>query len=82
MGKHNTADPKKLGGRIQRCRVQMGWSQWKLAVEAGIAVETVKAAEQVNKFGRFDTMVKIAKALDVSLYYMSGDQSNYGTFGE
>jgi transcriptional regulator with XRE-family HTH domain len=60
----------------------MGWPQWKLALEAGLSVEAVKATEERNKFGRFDTVVRLARALDVSLYYLSGDQPNYGKFGE
>jgi transcriptional regulator with XRE-family HTH domain len=82
MGKHNTADPTKLCGRIQRARLLMGWSQWKLALEAGLSVEAVKASEERNKFGRFDTMIKIAEALDVSIYYLAGRQDNLGTFGQ
>lgn len=82
MGKHNTAKPGTLGGRIQKARVEMGLPQWKLAMHCGLAVETIKAAEQVNKFGRFDTIVKIAEALDISLYYLAGLQDEYGTFGE
>lgn len=82
QGKHNAADPATLGGRIQRVRVEMGMTQLQLARASGVNLKTIAYIEQSRAIGRWTSIVAIARALDVSLYYVVGERDGYGSFGE
>lgn len=82
QGKHNAADPATLGGRIQRVRVEMGMTQLQLARASGVNLKTIAYTEQSRAIGRWTSIVAMARALDVSLYYVVGERDGYGSFGE
>ena len=53
---------------LKRLRKKKGWSQEKLAREAGISYQTLIKIEQGRiKNPKLETLIKLAKALDVSL---------------
>lgn len=82
QGKHNAADPATLGGRIQRVRVEMGMTQLQLARASGVHSKTIGRIEAAYTVGRLPQLVALARALDVSLYYVIGERDGYGSFGE
>jgi transcriptional regulator with XRE-family HTH domain len=81
QGKHNVADPDTMGGRMQRARVEMNMSQFDVALAADIGESTVAMIERRGS-GNWTNIVKIARVLDVSLYYLLGEREGYGSFGE
>ncbi len=53
---------------LKKLRKQKGWSQEKLAREAGISYQTLIKIEQGRiKNPKLETLIKLAKALNVSL---------------
>jgi len=60
---------------LKKLRNKKGWSQEKLAREAGISYQTLIKIEQNRiKNPRLETLIKIAKALGVSLDKLVGSQ--------
>jgi transcriptional regulator with XRE-family HTH domain len=55
---------KTVGERIREVRQSRGWSQERLAVEAGIYSRTVQRIESGEDF-TFGSLTSIARALDV-----------------
>lgn len=82
QGKLNSADPKTLGGRLQRARVEMGMTRAALGKESGIDPNAIGHLEMSHALGRWTTIVALARALDISLYYVVGERDGYGSFGE
>ncbi len=56
-----------VGQEIRRLREAKGWSQPKLAVEAGVAVSGVSQIENGRRNPNSSTLVKLANALDVDV---------------
>jgi transcriptional regulator with XRE-family HTH domain len=56
-----------VGQEIRRLREAKGWSQPKLAVEAGVAVSGVSQIENGRRNPNSSTLVKLARALDVDV---------------
>jgi transcriptional regulator with XRE-family HTH domain len=53
---------------LKKLRKQKGWSQEKLAREAGISYQTLIKIEQGRiKNPKLETLIKLAKALGISL---------------
>lgn len=53
---------------LKKLRKQKGWSQEKLAREAGISYQTLIKIEQGRiKNPKLETLMKLAKSLDVSV---------------
>lgn len=82
QGKPNSANPNTMGGRIQRVRVEMGLTQKQLGRESGVHSSAIGRIESSHTFGRIESLIAIAKALDISLYYLFGERTEYGTFGQ
>ena len=60
---------------LKKLRNKKGWSQEKLAREAGISYNTLIKIERGGiKNPRLETLIKIAKALDVSLDKLVGSR--------
>jgi transcriptional regulator with XRE-family HTH domain len=57
----------EVGQEIRRLREAKGWSQPKLAVEAGVAVSGVSQIENGRRNPNSSTLVKLAGALDVDI---------------
>ena len=64
---------------LKKLRKQKGWSQEKLAREAGISYQTLIKIEQGRiKNPKLETLIKLAKALNVSLdELIQGRKINY-----
>jgi len=60
---------------LKKLRNKKGWSQERLAREAGISYQTLIKIEQDRiKNPRLETLIKLAKALGVSLDKLVGSQ--------
>jgi len=60
---------------LKKLRKKKGWSQERLARESGISYQTLIKIEQDRiKTPRLDTLIKLAKALGVSLDKLVGPQ--------
>ena len=60
---------------LKKLRKKKSWSQERLAREAGISYQTLIKIEQDRiKTPRLDTLIKLAKALGVSLDKLVGPQ--------
>jgi transcriptional regulator with XRE-family HTH domain len=58
---------------LKKLRKKKGWSQEKLARESGISYQTLIKIEQGRiKNPRLDTLIKLAKALGVSIDKLLG----------
>ena len=58
---------------LKKLRKKKGWSQEKLAGESGISYQTLIKIEQGRiKNPRLDTLIKLAKALGVSIDKLLG----------
>ena len=64
----NEMETSKIAENIKRYRSEKGWSQEQVAREAGIPFTTFTKIENgTTKNPSIETLVKIAKALNVSL---------------
>ncbi len=57
----------QLGERVRRLREERGWSQEGFAHEGGLGRSFAGAIERGEKDVRLSTLIKLAKALGVSL---------------
>lgn len=60
-------DIKKIGTRIKEIRKQKGLTQIEVANRAGIAVNSLRLYEGNKREPRFEQLIHIADALDVSI---------------
>ncbi len=58
---------RQLGERVRRLREQRGWSQEGFAHEGGLGRSFAGAIERGEKDIRLSTLIKLARALGVSL---------------
>lgn len=66
-------DPQGLGERLRRARESRGWNQRELARRAGVANSAVSRLEGNEAVKPdFDTIVKLAIALECTLDYLAG----------
>jgi transcriptional regulator with XRE-family HTH domain len=71
-----------LGRRIAACRVARGWTQKRLAEEAGISVPFLSDVENDKRSIGSDPLVRLADALGASLdYLLKGIESDAGPRG-
>lgn len=66
-------DYVKIGNRIRSKRMELGLSQEKLSEFSNISPSFMSGIELGNKSGAFDTYLRIAKVLNVSLDYLTQD---------
>jgi transcriptional regulator with XRE-family HTH domain len=60
---------------LAKLRKQKGWSQEKLAVESGVSYNTLIKLERGRiKNPKIDTVIKLAKALKVSIDELIGNR--------
>jgi transcriptional regulator with XRE-family HTH domain len=57
----------RVGGHIKRLREERGWSQPRLAVEAGVAVSAVSQIENGRRSPNVSTLDKLAEAFGVEV---------------
>ncbi len=66
-------DYVKIGSRIRNKRKEIGLSQEKLSEFANLSPSFLSGIELGRKPGAFDTYLRIAKVLNVSLDYLTQD---------
>jgi transcriptional regulator with XRE-family HTH domain len=64
-----------MGERLQRLRLEKGFSQSQLAKAAGVPTATLKNWEQARRTMLIDAAVKLADALEISLDELAGRES-------
>lgn len=82
QGQRNVADRSTMGGRLQQARIDMGLSVRKLSQLTDIRRGTIGCIESGASDGHISTLLKLARELDISLYYLFGDRAGYGSYGE
>jgi transcriptional regulator with XRE-family HTH domain len=63
----------RLGARLRAQREALGWTQAKLAERAGVSPNYIGVLERGLKLPTLDTLVLLAKALDMSPAELLGD---------
>lgn len=58
---------RRFGGNVRRCREQRGWTQQRLADEAGLDRSYVSGVERGVRNPTVVTLVVLAKALDADV---------------
>ncbi len=56
-----------LSDNLKKYRLEKGYSRRKLALESGVTRETVFNIETGKRRTTYDTLVKLAKALDIPI---------------
>ena len=64
---------KAFGDKVREARVSLGMSQIQLAKEIGVTSRSIQCYEKNEKMPRQATMAKLAKALKVSVRFLSDD---------
>src|SRR5262245_52466574 len=59
--------PTTFGGRLQALRLDRDWTQVSLARRAGLALGTLRGYEQDQRDPRWSNVVRLARALGVSV---------------
>jgi transcriptional regulator with XRE-family HTH domain len=72
MSKASIPPKETLGPRLQRLRAAAGMSQSELAAAAGVPIGTIRNWEHDRRGPLFETAIKIAVALGVSLDELGG----------
>lgn len=70
--------PKQIGNLIRRARKQLGWTQTKLADQAGLRQETISLIETGHPAARLDTLLVILGALDLEFRVAPRSKSEAG----
>jgi len=64
-----------LANNVKRLRKERGWSQAELAAKIGAHLNHVNKIENGKYMPSFDTVMKLANVLEVSLDYLAGDSN-------
>ena len=64
---------KAFADKVKEARISLGLSQTQLAKEVGVSARSVQAYERGEKAPRAAMMAKLAKALKVSIKFLSDD---------
>ena len=78
-----TSNPTRgsMAWRVKNAREQMGMTQTALARSAGVDRTLIVTWElEMRLTHRFEDVLKVAEALDVSLEYMAGLTEEFGSF--
>ena len=65
---------KPFSEKVKEARNELGLSQTQLGEAAGVSLRTILSYEKGEKFPRPATMLKLAKALKVSVKFLSDDE--------
>ena len=65
---------KPFSEKVKEARNELGLSQTQLGEAAGVSLRTILAYEKGEKYPRLATMLKLAKALKVSVKFLSDDE--------
>ena len=65
---------KAFAEKAKEARISLGWSQTRLAQEVGVSSRSVQAYERGEKTPRPAMLAKLAKALRVSVRFLSDDE--------
>jgi transcriptional regulator with XRE-family HTH domain len=62
-----------LGARLQRLRLERGFSQRSLAQKAGVDQQVVEVCEQHKGTPELNSALLLARALDITIDYLVGE---------
>lgn len=65
---------KTFADKVKDARTELGWSQTQLGEAVGVSLRTILAYEKSEKHPRPSTLLKLAKALKVSVKFLSDDE--------
>ena len=65
---------KAFAEKAKEARISLGWSQTRLAQEVGVSSRSIQAYERGEKTPRPAMLAKLAKALRVSVKFLSDDE--------
>ena len=65
---------KAFADKVKEARISLGLSQTQLAQEVGVSPRSVQAYERGEKTPRAAMMAKLAKALQVSIKFLTDDE--------
>lgn len=65
---------KTFADKVKDARTELGWSQTQLGEAVGVSLRTILAYEKSEKHPRPSTFLKLAKALKVSVKFLSDDE--------
>ena len=68
------AKMKSFGDKVREARISLGMAPKQLAEEIGVSLRSVHSYERNEKTPRQTTMAKLAKALQVSVKFLSDDE--------
>ena len=68
------AKMKSFGDKVREARISLGMAPKQLAEEIGVSLRSVHCYERNEKTPRQTTMAKLAKALQVSVKFLSDDE--------
>jgi transcriptional regulator with XRE-family HTH domain len=66
----------QIGPTVQRLRVAKGWNRERLAVESDLSIATITRLENDQRSPALDTLRQIARALDVNVADLLGDDES------
>ena len=70
-----------LGHRVRKQRIQLGWTQEKLAERINVSTSFVGHVERGTRKASLETLVSMANALNVSLDYLLAASLNNSVIG-
>ncbi|AGI47357.1 Cupin domain protein [Thermoplasmatales archaeon BRNA1] len=70
------ADTNKVGKRIRKYREQMGLSQEDLAINSGIALDSIKEYEEGTSYPPIGSLIRLSRALGQRVGTFTDDQFN------
>jgi len=73
---NNDLNFKEIGNRIQKYRIERKWTQEQLAEHAGTTQKYISRIEGGNHNLHLNTIVAIARALDVSVDFLIADYTD------
>ena len=74
LGHKECVKMKPFSEKVKEARNELGLSQTQLGEAAGVSLRTILAYEKGEKYPRPATMLKLAKALKVSVKFLSDDE--------
>ena len=74
MGERHEMKNETVGMKVQRARKMRNYSQWKLGDKADVSQQHISRIENDEVCPTVDTLLKLAKALDVSITTLTEEE--------
>ena len=80
MNRHMAVEPKIIGQRIRKKRLELAINQKELADRVGISPSAINQYEKADKIPSTETLVKLAQELGITTDYLLGATSEEELF--